>query len=526
MAPANRTDGARDGGPPLERRRIVFAGTERVLGGAFTETWRPVYEDAAGRCYVLVARGDRIAADRVRHARVRTDSARAARSRTHPPDCPYAPDFAQHAVARAARDPETAAAAVAVSDAPRDASGAVEGAVVETLIAGVRKAVLSQAAAALGSAAPPPAIADRIDAFFRGVPSATDTPALRVGDADAKGNAIVAGDSSIEVEGAPIARVGDAVERGGVQVYLGAATVLSGGAMTARVGTSVSAEAPFPAGASKTFIGGATGGSPPPPPRGSGAGSSAAGSSGAGSSRGSSGSSSGGAGESGAKLPPSDEALDAVRGGHAELDAIGAEQEALNRQLAAGQIGDDEYFARMEALSERSMDVSDRLDDLAARYELPVDADGYPIAPPEPPRTPQPSPAPTPTPEKPSPFEWGTTGPQWEIERDEFGNPTGIQGHETVSGSYTNPLGDRVTGSVDVHTECNESGCSAGVTATGEIGTTIADHDVSVHGTVGFDGTKPGSGGVHFDIERTPEGGWAVTFESPVVSGGITVDPR
>ncbi|MFG0326809.1 MAG: hypothetical protein ACF8SC_06035, partial [Phycisphaerales bacterium JB037] len=91
--------------------------------------------------------------------------------------------------------------------------------------------------------------------------------ALRVGDLDAKGNAIAAGSGDVHANGLPLARLGDAMVRKGVQVFKGSEKTLANGIPAAQAPGSLSAEGvSFPKASPDVFIGGATIGADPPPP--------------------------------------------------------------------------------------------------------------------------------------------------------------------------------------------------------------------------------------------------------------------
>ena len=117
---------------------------------------------------------------------------------------------------------------------------------------------------AVASPAESESIEDRVSEFFSGPTSGAAQQVLRVGDVDAKGNAIVSGLPTVTVAGAPLARLGDAVEKKGEQVYMGAATVTGGGQMVGMQGVSMSKEGSFPMGAPTVFVGGPAGGIAPP----------------------------------------------------------------------------------------------------------------------------------------------------------------------------------------------------------------------------------------------------------------------
>ncbi|HVK15201.1 MAG TPA: PAAR domain-containing protein [Gemmataceae bacterium] len=110
----------------------------------------------------------------------------------------------------------------------------------------------------------PGAALDQIQGYFTGTSAPATCAAVRVGDVDVAGNPVTAGSPDVLVEGQPLARVGDAVVASGVQVYMGGATVLTNGLMTARV-TSASQAGPFADGAGTVFVNGPGGGAAPPP---------------------------------------------------------------------------------------------------------------------------------------------------------------------------------------------------------------------------------------------------------------------
>ncbi len=107
-----------------------------------------------------------------------------------------------------------------------------------------------------------PDLVAKVEEFFAGTSSSAQHPALRVCDADLKGNAIAAGACSVEIECMPAAREGDPVMQKGVLVAGGIGNVLVAGQPIGRAMTSASAEAMFMDGACSVLVG-----DEPPPPK-------------------------------------------------------------------------------------------------------------------------------------------------------------------------------------------------------------------------------------------------------------------
>jgi|GEM_PF-4467254 len=110
----------------------------------------------------------------------------------------------------------------------------------------------------------PGAAIEKLKGYFVGAVVPSIFPAVRLGDMDQAGDPVLAGSPTVFAEGVPLSRLGDPVKPPGVQIYMGAATVLTNGQMTARV-TSASQAGPFAKGASTVFVNGVGGGAPPPP---------------------------------------------------------------------------------------------------------------------------------------------------------------------------------------------------------------------------------------------------------------------
>lgn len=241
-----------------------------------------------------------------------------------------------------------------------------------------------------------------------------------------------------------------------------------------------------------------------------------------------SGASSGGAGansESGASGAAGQGDLAHAKDLAGKVEGIEAEMGRLERGLADGSISDADYARGMADLDAQRKPLQTELDREIDGLGLPRDSDGYPIFPEEPadPR-PMPEPAaPTPTtaPNK-GGLEDLSTGPHCDV------TETGVNCAETVGASYTNALGDRAQAQFDIAAGCDvEEGCSASVNVSGSISTPglIQGHTVTVGGSAGFDGTKP-SAGVGISLHPTETGGWELTIKSPIISGGIAIEPN
>ncbi len=192
-------------------------------------------------------------------------------------------------------------------------------------------------------------------------PATPKFPALSVGHLDDKGNSIMSGLGSVLVEGRPIARVGDAVDKAGRQLFLGSGSVSSGALPTGMASISQSAPAhTFQLGAATVFVGGPVVGPVPVPAPVAGAISQAVGSAGA------SGVAAGAAGAA-SKTDSGEEKSDTVDGAENQPDSAAGSDVGAPTE-------DNELAQRRQALRE-AVDNADTEQELSEAIEAVNDFD-------------------------------------------------------------------------------------------------------------------------------------------------------